>query len=135
MCWSLNLQNIIEMAQRHISLSVPRCQPPHLVTQLLQSLCQDSALVLRCSRSIVTNPHDIHLHYRPPSPNSTPTHHKLETCCTKTQTRTLVSPTTHFKALPMLTITRHQPEQGTSQPYVCIMPSLGCSLLSLLLIF
>jgi hypothetical protein len=43
------------------------------------------------------------------------------------QTRTLVSRLTHTKALPMLTITRHQPKsQGTSQPCVRNLPLIEC---------
>jgi hypothetical protein len=54
----------------------PRCQPLRLVTWLLRSVDQLPALVLRRSRSIGTNPHDLHLCLRPPSLCSTPTHHK-----------------------------------------------------------
>jgi hypothetical protein len=53
----------------------PRCQPPWLVTQLLQSISHEPTLVLHCSRSISARPHDIHLNRRPPSMCSTPAHH------------------------------------------------------------
>jgi hypothetical protein len=59
-----------------VPVNACRCQPPRLVTQLLQSLNQDSTLVLPCSRFIDTNPYDLHLRCRPPSPNYTPAHHK-----------------------------------------------------------
>jgi hypothetical protein len=53
------------------------CQSPRLVTQWLWSLSQVPAIVLYCSRSIGTNPHDFHLRCRPTSQCSTPAHHKL----------------------------------------------------------
>jgi hypothetical protein len=42
-----------------------RCQPPWLVTRRLWSLGQVPTLVLHHSRSIPTNPHDLHLFRRP----------------------------------------------------------------------
>jgi hypothetical protein len=52
----------------------PRCQPLWLVTQLLWFLGQVPAFVLRRSRSIDTNPFD--LHRRPLYLCSTPANHK-----------------------------------------------------------
>jgi hypothetical protein len=74
-------------------ISVPRCQPPWLVTQLLQSLSQNLTLVLRHSWSISMNPHDLYLHCQAPSPNYTHAHHKLRDMFARTQTHTLGSPT------------------------------------------
>jgi hypothetical protein len=55
----------------------PRCQPLWLVTRLLWSVSQDSALFLHRSRYISTSPLHVHLICRPPFMCSTPTHHKL----------------------------------------------------------
>jgi hypothetical protein len=54
----------------------PRCQPPWLVTRRLWSLDQVPALVLHRSRSIDTNPHDLHLRRRSPYLCSTLARHK-----------------------------------------------------------
>lgn len=55
---------------------LPRRQPPHLVTRLLQFLSQDLVFILHCSQSIGMNLHDLHLLCRPLHPDSTPAYHK-----------------------------------------------------------
>jgi hypothetical protein len=54
----------------------PRWQPPRVINRLLRSIRQNLALVVHCSRSISTSPHDLHLSRRPSSLCSTPAHHK-----------------------------------------------------------
>jgi hypothetical protein len=71
--WSTNALATRSAPPHYCAYQCPWCQPPWLITQLLQFLSQDSALVLRRTRSISTNPHDLHLHYWPPSPDYTPT--------------------------------------------------------------
>jgi hypothetical protein len=69
------VSNMILSTRPHVGMC-PRCQPSRLVTWILWSLGQVLALVLRHSRSIDTNQHDLHLFRRPSSLCSTPTHHK-----------------------------------------------------------
>lgn len=57
------------------TISVPKCQPPRVVTRILKSLGQDQSFFLRRSQSIGTNMHDLYLCCQPSSPNSTPSHH------------------------------------------------------------
>jgi hypothetical protein len=54
----------------------PRCQPPmvgHLASLVPQS--KPPVSILHCSRSISTDPLDVHLRHRPQSPSSAPAHH------------------------------------------------------------
>jgi hypothetical protein len=86
--------------------------------QLLQSLGQESMLVLRRSRSINTNPHDLHLRYRPPSLEYTPTQHKLGDMLHNNK---LILWLVHIltQTILLLTISHHKHEShGTSQPCV-----------------
>jgi hypothetical protein len=96
----------------------PRCQPPRLVTRLLRSIGQDLTFALHRSRSINKSPHDLQLSRRPPSPCSTPPHHKPIDMVAQAYSHILVSPLTTLECNP-LTITNHQPKpQGTNQPCI-----------------
>jgi hypothetical protein len=62
---------------------------PWLVAPLLQSLDQGPTLVLRCSRPISTNPHDLQLCHRLLSLYYTPAHHKPIDMVAQTHIRVL----------------------------------------------
>jgi hypothetical protein len=104
----------------------PRCQPLRLVIRLLRYLDQVPALVLHHSGFISMNPHDLLLCCRPSYCAAHQHTTSRHTWLHNTTSRTLVSPR-HTKALPMLTITHHQPEtQGTNQPCVCNLTLNEC---------
>jgi hypothetical protein len=89
-------------APQHPHTSVcPSYQPPWLVTWRLWSLSQVSSLVLRRSRSISTNSHDLHLHHQPQSLCSTPAHHKLTDMVEQTHNSCLGQSTTRPETLPV----------------------------------
>ena len=85
----------------------PRCQPPtvnHPTSPVPPS--KPPTFVLHRSQSIVTDPLDLHLRRRPPSPSSTPAHHKPKGML-HNPTHAMVISTTQPKTRITLTITHH----------------------------
>jgi hypothetical protein len=104
----------------------PKCQPPWLVTQLLQFLGEVPALVLHRFRSIGTNPRDLHPRRGPSSMCYTPAYHKPTDMVAQHITHASISPRLNLRCYPLtITHNQHKP-QGTTQPCVRNLPLEKC---------